>query len=67
MNQMKELLDELIEAAISSIFENTKLIDAITTYSWEINLKLLKKGFSVEQAFEITKILLAHGYLNSNK
>ena len=67
MNEMKDLLDELIDAAIGSIFENTRLIDGVTTYSWKINSKLIENGFSDSEAFELTKILLAHSYLNSKK
>ena len=67
MNGMKDLLDELIDAAIGSIFENKKLVDSVTTYAWDINSKLIENGFSNSEAFELTKILLAHGYLNSNK
>ena len=66
MNEIKELLNELTDAAIDGIFKNEKLINAITTYCWDINLKLIENGFSDSEAFELTKILIVSGYLNSN-
>lgn len=66
MNEIKELLNELTDAAIDGIFKNEKLINAITTYCWDIHLKLIENGFSDSEAFELTKILIVNGYLNSN-
>lgn len=67
MNEMKNLLNELIDAAINGIFKNEKLTEAITQYCKDIHSSLILKGFSSEQAFEITKILINRGYMNSNK
>lgn len=66
MNGIKELLNELTDAAIDGIFKNEKLINAVATYCWDINLKLVENGFSNSEAFELTKILILNGYLNSN-
>jgi len=62
MNEIKELLDELIEVAIDSIYNNEKLIDAVTKYCWNMNSKLIKRGFNEEQAFQLTKVMLTQSY-----
>lgn len=67
MNEMKELLNELTNAAIDGVFKNEKLTEAVTRYCKDIHSSLILKGFSSEQAFELTKILINQGYMNSKR
>ena len=67
MNEMKEIINELADAIIESIFKNEKLIGAVTKYSRDIYSSLVLKGFNSEEAFQLTKILINQGYMNSNK
>ena len=67
MNEMNGLLKELTDAAIDGIFKNEKLTEAVTRYCKDIHSSLILKGFSSEEAFQLTKILINQGYMNSNK
>ena len=67
MNEIKELLNELIDAAIEGVFKNEKLTKTVTRYCKDIHSSLILRGFSSDEAFELTKILINHSYMNSNK
>ena len=67
MNEMKDLLNELTNAAIDGIFKNEKLTEAVTRYCKDIHSNLILKGFSSNEAFELTKILMNQGYMNSKR
>lgn len=67
MNEMKDLLNKLTDAVIDGIYKNEKLTEAVTRYCKDIHSNLILKGFSSEEAFQLTKILINQGYMNSNK